>query len=126
EVRLLACLPSGHGHRVAGLQRLAAPPPLAHEHVRRETFETPLGNGAVLTLHLEREMNVRIDPLDARDGARQRHGLFAVEDRGERMMGTRGAGREERRHEDETRLVESQLVLPSKRLAAAVRVWFRP
>src|SRR5690606_30805270 len=125
EIRLAARLPAGDGYRVARFQRLAAPA-LANEHVRREALEAPLGNGAVLTLHLDREVNVRIDPFHARDGAGQRHGLLAVEDRGERVVGLCGAGREECRHEDETRPAKSHFWSSPEKLVAARRVCFRP
>jgi hypothetical protein len=65
---------------------------LAHEHVRRIAFEPPALDVPTRVLHVYREVEVRVRPLDADDLAGQLDGFFTVENGCKRMM----CGREAR------------------------------
>src|SRR6185503_9628904 len=59
-------------------------------------FKRPLAEDALVVLHIEMHVDVRVHPLDLRDGALQRHRLVDVELSLERVMCECGAGGHQR------------------------------
>src|SRR6185312_2870171 len=78
--------PSEDRNGIAHLHGDVLLPASSRKHAGRIAFELPIGHLALLVLHVDKEVAVRVGPVDFGDHARQRDGLGGVILRAERMM----------------------------------------